>query len=212
MATISEKDFVLEGRPLQQVRGFLNYYFAFAGNFHAVVNQILKSKNKFLYTNIFRYLIEKNTIFLNFPRVNNTTQFVNFASDATETQLAASEMGKQSNRLVVKENNNILVNELKAALLSLQLAKQKAPEVGPLFGSRLYIDNNAVVALINRGRVKWSEDTISIFSKFNFLKKSELFKEQFPVRAVYIPTAGNPADALSRMLTRSASGLFRCMV
>ena len=102
-------------------------------------------------------------------------------------------------RVIVKEEGNILVNELRAALLSLQLAKQKATEAGPLFAARLYIDNKALVALVNRGRVKWSEDTISIFQKFNFLKKIELIKEQFPVRAVYIPTAANPADALSRM-------------
>ena len=171
----------------------MNYYFAFAGNFHAVINQILQHKNRLIVSKFFRYLIEKNTIFLDFPRVNNFTKFVNFASDATEHQLAALEMDQPSNRLIVRESNNILVNELKAALLSLQLAKQKANEAGPLFGARLYIDTKQQSGSVSGKprQSKRSEQTISIFQKFNFLKKIELFKEQFPERAVYIPTAGN---------------------
>ena len=80
-------------------------------------------------------VIEKNFL----PSAqHNFTKFVNFASDATEHQLAALEMDQPSNRLIVRESNNILVNELKAALLSLQLAKQKANEAGPLFGASIY--------------------------------------------------------------------------
>ena len=146
----------------------MNYYFAFAGNFHAVINQILQHKNRLIFSKFFRYLIEKNTIFLDFPRVNNFTKFVNFASDATEHQLAALEMDQPSNRLIVRESNNILVNELKAALLSLQLAKQKANEAGPLFGARLYIDNKAVVSLVNRGRVKGANKIFQFFRNLIF--------------------------------------------
>ena len=50
--------------------------------------------------------------------------------------------------------------------------------------ARLYIDNNAVIALIKRGRVKWSLETISIFKLFNFLKKIESYRLRFPFVAV----------------------------
>ena len=94
----------------------------------------------------------------------------------------------------VQSRDNILVNELKALLLSLKLAQQKAKEVGPLFSARCYVDNKAVIAFCNRGRIKWTDTTLSIFRKFNYLKQIE----SFSFRAIYIPSVGNPADALSR--------------
>ncbi len=109
-AVISAKGFVLDGRPLEQVRGFLNYYFAFAGNFHSLINQILTHSNKIIFSKIFWYLINKNTIYFNFPRVTNDTIFVNFALDATEHQLAALEMSNTNYRLIIKSEANILVN------------------------------------------------------------------------------------------------------
>lgn len=168
-AAISRSDETLTGRPLQQIRGFLNYYFSFAGNFHSVINRILNSKNKIRFNKIFIYLINKNTIFLNLPRINNSSNFVNFASDATKTQLAAMEMDNPSNAIIEKSNNNILVNELKAALLSLRLAAQKAIVEGRTFSARVYIDNKAVIAFLNQGRVKWTGKTVSIFQQFNIM-------------------------------------------
>jgi hypothetical protein len=43
--------------------------------------------------------------------------YVNFASDATEMQIAALEMDDPSNQEIQLFNDNILVNELKAAML-----------------------------------------------------------------------------------------------
>jgi hypothetical protein len=132
---------------------------------------------------------------------------VNFASDATETQIAAVQMDDRENFLAYKQDGNILVNELKGALLAMNMAKdfvnekrwqaalQKKEEH---WGARLYIDNKAVIALVNRGRVKWTDKTISIFQLFNFLKQIEAFKEDFAFIATYISTKSNPADALSR--------------
>ena len=133
------------------------------------------------------------------PRVTPSSQFVNFASDATEHQLAALEMKRPENRIIERSEDNILVNELKALLLSLKLADQKAKEIGPAFSARCYVDNKAVIAFCNRGRVKWTDTTLSIFKKFNYLKQKELYRERFSFKAIYIPSAGNPADALSRM-------------
>ena len=72
--------------------------------------------------------------------------------------------------------------KLKAAMLSLDLASQRLDEAcidsfiagdhlaKSQMAARLYIDNNVVIALINKGRLKWSLDTISIF------KLSKIFK------------------------------------
>ena len=82
-------------------------------------------------------------------------------------------------------------NVLKAAMLSLDLASQRLDEAcfdsfiagdhlaKSEMAARLYIDNNAVIAFINKGRVKWSSDTISIFKLFKFLKQIELYRLKF---------------------------------
>ena len=36
----------LAGRPLQRVRGYFNYYFVFADQFHSVINRFLKRAEK----------------------------------------------------------------------------------------------------------------------------------------------------------------------
>jgi L-fucose mutarotase/ribose pyranase (RbsD/FucU family) len=202
----------LKGKPLQRVRGFLNYYVSFAGNFFSIVNKILLIKDRRPYDKIFSYLINQDTIHLNIPRLSTARSFVNFASDATETQIAALQMDDPANFQIKVKYDNILVNELNAAMLSLQMADDfiddklfsefVAGERSPKGerAARLYIDNNAVIALINRGRVKWSLITISIFKLFNFLKKIESYRLRFPFVAVYIATGSNPADALSRKL------------
>ncbi len=56
------------------------------------------------------------------------------------------------------------------------------------WGARFYVDNKAVIALVNRGRVKWTEKTVSIFQLFNFLKQIESFREQFAFTCTYIST------------------------
>jgi hypothetical protein len=50
--------------------------------------------------------------------------------------------------------------------------------------------------MINRGRVKWSDDSFSIFRCFKFLKKIEFFRESFHFVASYITSGSNPADFL----------------
>ena len=135
------------------------------------------------------------------PRLTTASKFVNFASDATESQLAAVEMNNLNNQIIIFNSfNNILVNELKAGLLALELAYEKACSMKDpsKLCARLYIDNRAVIALINRGRSRWNDATIGIFSLFNILKHIEFFREFFTFTAIYIPSAGNPADALSR--------------
>jgi hypothetical protein len=55
-------------------------------------------------------------------RLSSVTNFVNFASDATETQIAAVQMDDRENFLAYKQDGNILVNELKGALLAMNMA------------------------------------------------------------------------------------------
>ena len=87
----------LGGKPLERIRGFLNYYSAFAGSFFTVVNRVLLAKDRRPFDKIFKFLINKDTIFLNIPRISEAIIFVNFASDATETQIAAVEMNSPDN-------------------------------------------------------------------------------------------------------------------
>ena len=94
--------------------------------------------------------------------------------------------------------NNILVNELKAALLALELAHELATSLKDpsIFCARLYLDNRAVIALINRGRARWNDATIGIFAIFNILKRIELFREFFCFTAIYIPSAGKAPGSI----------------
>ena len=71
-------------KPLERIRGFLNYYSAFAGNFFSIVNRVLLAKDRRPFDNIFKFLILKDTIYLNIPRIADAGTFVNFASDATD--------------------------------------------------------------------------------------------------------------------------------
>ena len=76
------------------------------------------------------------------PRVSSNSIFVNFASDATKHQIAAMEKERPSNQIIERSEDN----ELKALLLSLKLAHQKAKEIVPLFSAHCYVDNKAVIA------------------------------------------------------------------
>ena len=81
------------------------------------------------------------------------------ASDATERQIAAKEMDDPSNQEIQIFHDNILVNELKAAMLSLDLASQRLDDAcfdsfisgehlaKSQMAARLYIDNNAVISM-----------------------------------------------------------------
>ena len=134
------------------------------------------------------------------PKLTQAKRFLNLASDATETQIAACYLKDVKINLTHFCKNNILVNELKAGMLSLKLAYEKAKSLNfsKDFSARLYIDNKAVIALINRGRAKWSNDTIGIFKLFNILRRIMWYRERFSFKAMYISTSANPADALSR--------------
>ena len=145
------------------------------------------------FINLLAVFVNDVVVSLNMPRITTATKFVNFASDATESQLAAVEMNNLNNQIVIFNSlNNILVNELKAALLALDLALERATSLKDpsAFCARIYIDNRAVIALINRGRARWDDATIGIFALFNI----ELFRELFSFTAIYIPSSGNPTE------------------
>ena len=98
-------------------------------------------------------------------------------------------MENPSNQEIYVSHEKILVNELKAGMLSLELAGQRLDEAcfdsfvagdhlaKYQIAARLYIDNNAVIALINKGRVKWSTKGLlsglsgrTLYQFLNYLK------------------------------------------
>ena len=78
-------------------------------------------------------------------------------------------------------------------------ASQPLNEYNSAFLASMAFPILAVIALVNRGRVKWTDKTVSIFQLFlNFLKQIEAFRDDYAFTCSYISTKSNPADALSR--------------
>ena len=191
----------LRPKAIQRIRGVLNYYVGFAGNYFNLVNKFIMSINRkhklILMHNIF------NTDEIKFKTQQHTQlpiQHIAIASDATTSQLAAVTVGNTTKefgyREVIKQRNgNILENELAAALLGMGLA---APLRKPQHQHKLHllIDNKAVISFINKGRAKWSWSFHRQAKFLMYLNKLKLFYDI--VIASFIPTADNPADAPSR--------------
>jgi hypothetical protein len=55
--SIHSRDYIKDDKQksLERIRGFLNYYTAFAGNFFSVVNKILLLKNRIIYEKLLRF-------------------------------------------------------------------------------------------------------------------------------------------------------------
>ena len=179
----------LTGRTLQRVRGYLNYYLSFAGNFHALVNRILKRADKTPFTNLLLNIAKTDSIAFRPP---DPTKYELIYTDASTYGIAACTPSESS---VIARTSfaPILENELKAAILGVQLfLRTKQPSTNSLV---LKIDNKAVIAFVNHGRCKWSTD---IFRLANYLSFFAKIKRKIKVTASYVRSESNTADYHSR--------------
>ncbi len=181
---IHVRERTLLGKTLQRVAGLFNYYFGFAGFFHAVTNRILKLQDKRPHNNIVQYLLKQD--FVSFKPMNLTA--IDAWSDASMYGIAA--VFKEVTLARASRAPYIAMNELKAAILAgetfLRLYnKQK-------YSLNLYVDNMNVLFLLLKGSCKW---VINLNFLFNVLK----FFHSFSFTINYIPSGLNPADKPSRL-------------
>ena len=179
----------LTGRSLQRVRGYLNYYLSFAGNYHALVNRVLQRTNKAPFTQLLIDIARTDNIAFRPP---DPTQYEIIYTDASTYGVAAC-TPTESTVLARTSFAPILENELKAAILGIHLFLQtKQPSTNTLV---LKIDNKAVIAFINNGRCKWSMDLFKLASYLSIVAK---VKRKFKVSASYVRSEANTADFHSR--------------
>ena len=185
------QDKTLKPKQLQRIRGYLNYYLSFAGNYFSIVNRILKLKNKKPFFKIFSYLICKKSIFL---AKQHWPEEKIFFTDATQYQIAFTDNQKH---IGIKESLNwdIKVNELEAVLFCLKYCLNNFCKIS----IKLFTDNLAVLYFVNEGTARWYQaQNFSIFRHFRALRIVSDSQDRFNLRAFYVPSATNPADALSR--------------
>lgn len=174
----------LRVKALQRVSGLFNYYFGFAGFYHAVTNRILKYPDKTPYEYIIRYLLKSD--FVSFRPLN--LKPINAWSDASQYGIAA--VFEVATIARSCRSAYIAMNELKAAVLAgetfLRMYDKKK------FSLNLFVDNMNVLFLLLKGSCKW---TINLNFLFNILK----FFHSFSFSINYIPSGLNPADKPSRL-------------
>ena len=177
----------LKEKPLQRIRGLFNYYFQFAGNFHSVLNKILKTRNKSRYNRAVQYLLSED--FISFKQVDNR-KTINIHSDASLFALGVYFLETKKS-FTVPSFSSILFNELKAAILAINLFNKNYDN--SLFKPHLFVDNINVLYLINKGSCKWSNiDPLFLFYvlKFFFINC---------IKVSYVHTSQNLADKPSRL-------------
>lgn len=182
----------LTGRPLQRVRGYLNYYLSFGGRFFSYVNRVIMLENKTPYLRKLLKIAAKDSIVFKKKRLKKEATI---ASDATLHQLAAISIDFPHIYAVkITSSLSILMNELKASFLAISLFQIHFINSG--YNHLLIrIDNKAVVSLWNKGRCKWRIDLTDLYK---ILYKIDKYKRRYNITAAYIPSDSNPADALSR--------------
>ena len=72
-------------KPLQKIRGYLNYYLSFAGNFHSVINRNLLDSHRLKCVHVMRWLVKEDFVSFYKPVLTETATYW---SDATLTQVA----------------------------------------------------------------------------------------------------------------------------
>lgn len=134
-------------KPYCRVAGLFNYYFSFAGCYHAVTNRILKLKDKRPHNHIIKFLLKRD--FISFEPTNLLE--VKAWSDASLFAIAAVFKNITIARLA--SSPTIAINELKAALL--------AGDIFLKFHNKhkhylnLFVDNLNVLFLFRNGSCKW---------------------------------------------------------
>jgi len=174
----------LPQKEIQRIRGTFNYYFAFAGHFHSVINQILVSNYKHKYDHIINYLIRTDSIKLQSPPEREITAY----SDASMYRIAAVFPEKTLHH--ASTARTIAINELKAANLAINhfISNYNINSCK----LNLFVDNLNVLYFIKKGSCKWQD--LCINSIFYFIKRFTLIN----LSIKYIPSGLNPADEPSR--------------
>lgn len=174
----------LEGKPLQRIRGLFNYYFGFAGPFHAVTNRILKAEEKWKHESKIKFLLKSD--FVSFR--DKALPYVKVYVDASMHRIAAV-----IDNLAVSIPSSapyIALNELYAAILGantfIRLYNKKQ------FSLYLYTDNMNVYYLLKKGSCKWNIPLNLLFYTLKFF-------QQINLNILYIPSELNPADKPSRL-------------
>ncbi len=201
LAYVYNNDIELESKMHQRIRGFLNYYMGFAGNVHVITNTILKmsSITKRQHFHYMLALAKTNTI--RFKKKKANGQKFTLYTDATEDQLGALIVNRSSGErreiIAPAETSSILYNEAHAAMLPFIRDDNKELENANI---TLHVDNKAVIGLFKRGRANWRAFIInnSFTLLFNLILFVNYIKIKCNVTMLYINTAINPADALSR--------------
>lgn len=171
-------------KELQRVRGTFTYYFAFAGNYHSVINMILVSNFKHRYDRIINYLIRTDSIKLQPAQKFQVTAY----SDASLYQIAA--VFPKKTLQYASTARTIAINELKAAALAVNYFIKNYNI--KLYSLKLFVDNLNVLFFIKKGSCKWRH--LSINCIFTLIKKFSLIN----LSILYIPSGLNPADEPSR--------------
>lgn len=209
IATLAHTKRQLSEKQIQRIRGLLNYYIGFAGDFFGLVNSYLKAVKRNKMAIYLHALFHQDHIkFKSNKAIQQPPNYISIATDATKTRIAATTIGKTKRKhgpltATHNINGNILVNELRAALLGMELAKS-IKEPNKANHLHLLIDNQAVIAFINSGRAKWSWTFFQQAKFLILLHNLKLFYVN--VTASFIPTAVNPADAPSRAQAPKVAG------
>ena len=181
----------LTGKLLQKVRGYFNYYLAFAGNYVSFINNILKARNKRPFSRLFSFLVKQDTIMLR--EKGQSDDVVELFSDATTTQLAF--VAPTLNRTWrMPYYGTILLNEL---LASMYAAKWATDTYSTNIKIVLNVDNMATMYFWRKERLNYQR--LSPFFQFYLLKMRNEIVTSYKLRCNYVRSEDNPADAPSRM-------------
>lgn len=176
----------LKEKPLQRLRGLFNYYFQFAGNYHAFINKVLRLKDKSRYSKAVKYLLLQDAISFQVPPARKE---IVIHSDASLYALGVHFVHTKQ-EFTIPSYAAIALNELKAAIIAIKIFKKLYNTNH--FVPNLYIDNLNVLFLINKGTCKWAKiDPLFLFYTLKFF-----FTNKITVK--YVSTSQNLADGPSR--------------
>jgi len=154
-------------------------------------------KCKTPFRGIWSYCINRDRIM--YPRSDEPASTVAITADATPYQWAAVVLRGGPCPVQVRRGiGTIAVNELKAAMLGIDVFYKYFNYKTTFYNFCLYTDNINVLYLLRSGRCKWR--SIPIFYLFFVLKKLVTVRTWCRFVPHYVPSAANKADAWSRML------------
>ncbi len=180
-------------KPVQRIRGLFNYYFSFAGFFHAVTNRVVIAASRRQYHVIIAYLLKQDFIsfkhHLRMPEVHVFSDASLYAIAAVLPKFTFSQYSPSS---------SIAMNELRAAILAIRMFCSLYNKT--LFVLHLWVDNLNVLFLLSKGSCHWNIPTFFLFQCIKLFSSLHC-------RVSYIPSALNPADAPSRSQAYNISGV-----